>query len=313
MSRNRFVDAVDDFISYLSLARIASPETVRAYSSHIEQFIAWLDLKDLDGLEVPPRELRSYLANLSQAGLAPKSIAAHLSSMRSLYRWLVIEDIIQNDPTAALMAPKLPKTLPHTLTATQMDRFLKTPDTSRPDGLRDACFLEFLYASGARISEAANLTIDSFSPGYKTARLHGKGDKERIVPLHRSARLLMEDYLLEARPELLAKARLPQMHERAVFISTRGRPMTADALRSRFRRLRIEAGVPAGITPHAMRHTFATDLLAGGADLRSVQELLGHASLSTTQLYTHLTPERLQDALIQAHPRAETSQGKHLE
>lgn len=294
-------EAVDDFIAYAAGAAGLSPETVRAYDEHLGAFCRWCERHGTPALDPGVRGLRAYLGELSRAGYAPRTLAAHLSTIRGFFRWLVLEGVTQEDPASALMVPKVGRSLPHTLTAAQMDALIAAPDRSSAGGLRDACMLELLYATGARVSEAAGLTVGSFEDGGRLVRLFGKGSKERIVPLYRRAREAVDAYLERGRPELLLRS--GGRAEDALFISDRGRAMNADALRYRFRRLAAAAGVPADITPHAMRHTFATDLLAGGADLRVVQELLGHASLSTTQIYTHLTPERLKAAVSQAHPR----------
>lgn len=293
--------AADDFMAFAAGAAGLAPETIRAYGEHLEAYGRWCERAGVDPLAPRVRDLRSYLGGLSRAGCAPRTIAAHLSTIRGFFRWLVLEGIAEDDPAAALMAPKIGRSLPRTLTASQMDALLSAPDRCAPGGMRDACMLELLYATGARVSEAAGLTTASFEDGGRLVRLLGKGSKERIVPLYRRAREAVASYLDPARPALAARA--PALAGDALFISDRGRPMGADALRYRFRRLAAAAGIPADVTPHAMRHTFATDLLAGGADLRVVQELLGHASLSTTQIYTHLTPDRLKAAVAQAHPR----------
>lgn len=295
--------AVDDFIAYIAGTEGLSPETVRAYTEHLEAYLRWCELRGVIALAPGARALRSYLGELARAGLAPRTVAAHLSALRGFFRWLVLEELVAEDPAAALIAPKIPRSLPNTLTSTQVDALISVPDASTPAGLRDACMLELLYATGARISEAAGLRTTSFERDHRLVRLFGKGSKERIVPLYRRVAAALEAYLAHGRPDLLAAAPVPARAGDALFISDRGRPMSADALRYRFRRLAASAGIPSGITPHAMRHTFATDLLAGGADLRVVQELLGHASLSTTQIYTHLTPDRLKAAVSQAHPR----------
>ena len=233
--------------------------------------------EDIDAFAADVRTIRRYLAELSREQVAPRTLAAHLSAIRSLYRWMTAEGIVEGDAVSAIASPKLPRDLPGVLTTQQVEALLKTPDTSTPVGLRDAAMLELLYASGARISELAALNVESIAWSERTLRLWGKGSKERIVPLYR----------------------------RALLISARGNRMSAAMLRRRFHTLATLAGIPADIAPHVMRHTFATDLLEGGADLRSVQELLGHASLSTTQIYTHLTPDRLKRAVAQAHPRGE--------
>ena len=214
---------------------------------------------------------------------------------------MAAEGIVEGDAVSAISSPKLPRDLPGVLTTRQVESLLKTPDTSTP------AMLELLYASGARISELAALNVESIAWSERTLRLWGKGSKERIVPLYRRALEATRRYIDEGRPQLLVQAKRVDSANgvHPLFISARGNRMSAAMLRRRFHMLATLAGIPADIAPHAMRHTFATDLLEGGADLRSVQELLGHASLSTTQIYTHLTPERLKRAVSQAHPRGE--------
>ena len=263
-----------------------------AYGSRLERFAAWCEREDIDAFAADVRTIRRYLAELSREQVAPRTLAAHLSAIRSLYRWMAAEGIVEGDAVSAIASPKLPRDLPVVLTTQQVEALLKTPDTSTPAGLRDAAMLELLYASGARISELAALNVESISWSERTLRLWGKGSKERIVPLYRRALDVTRLYIEEGRPELLARAKRRDL-------ATGPHPLR------RFHTLATLAGIPADIAPHAMRHTFATDLLEGGADLRSVQELLGHASLSTTQIYTHLTPDRLKRAVAQAHPRGE--------
>ena len=278
-----------------------------AYASRLERFAAWCEREGVDARTVGVRTVRSYLAELSRDQVAPRTIAAHLSAIRSLYRWMAAEGIVEGDAVSAISSPKLPRDLPGVLTTRQVEALLKAPDTSKPAGLRDAAMLELLYASGARISELAALNVESVAWSERTLRLWGKGSKERIVPRYRRALEATRLYIDDGRPELFAQVKRSEGADgvHPLFISTRGNRMSAAMLRRRFHMLATLAGIPADIAPHAMRHTFASDLLEGGADLRSVQELLGHASLSTTQIYTHLTPDRLKRAVSQAHPRGE--------
>ena len=295
---------VDDFIVYISRVQGLSPETVRAYRSHLDAYAQWCEREAIDGLCVSVTELRGYLAERQATGDAPRTLAAHLSAIRSFYRWLNIEEVIDSDPAAALRSPKLPSTLPVVLSSSQVDSLFGAVKDSTPQGIRDRMMLELFIASGARISELARLCLQDFDRAQRVLRLLGKGSKERIVPLYDRAFDSVDTYIRQARPLLLKKSALAVSLDTArLFISDRGRPMDAAALRRRFDSLARAAGLPSGITPHTMRHTFATELLEGGADLRSVQELLGHSSLSTTQIYTHLTPDRLRDAIRQSHPR----------
>lgn len=294
---------VDDFIVYISRVQGLSPETVRAYRSHLDAYAQWCEREAIDGLCVSVTELRGYLAERQATGDAPRTLAAHLSAIRSFYRWLNIEEVIDSDPAAALRSPKLPSTLPVVLSSSQVDSLFGAVKDSTPQGIRDRMMLELFIASGARISELARLCLQDFDRAQRVLRLLGKGSKERIVPLYDRAFDSVDTYIRQARPLLLKKSASISLDTARLFISDRGRPMDAAALRRRFDSLARAAGLPSGITPHTMRHTFATELLEGGADLRSVQELLGHSSLSTTQIYTHLTPDRLRDAIRQSHPR----------
>lgn len=295
-------DAIDDYVAYIARVEGMSPETVRAYEQHLEVYARRCERDGIDGLHPSARALRGYLAEFRTAGYASRTVAAHLSALRSMFRWLNLEGIVETDVVGALATPKLDKPLPHTLTMGELDRFMEAPERDTAEGQRDAAMLEMFIASGARISELARLTVADIDAREGFVRLFGKGSKERIVPLYRRAVDVVQRYVQDGRAQLLAATGSTRTTD-ALFISRRGTPMDVAALRYRFDVLKRRAGIPSDITPHAMRHTFATELLGGGADLRSVQELLGHSSLSTTQLYTHLTPDRLKDAVHQAHPR----------
>ncbi len=301
--QGELLSQVDDFIAFISRVEGLSPETVRAYGQHLEAYAAWCESHALDGLDPSSRDLRSYLAEFRLEGRAPSTVAAHLSALRSFFRWLEHSGRRAGAVPLAMVAPRQSRDLPHVLTAHELAALLDAPDLSCPAGLRDAAMLELFIATGARISELARLELDDVRADERQVRLLGKGAKERIVPLYARAIEVYGAYLEKGRPELLRISSPSGGVRREVFVSDRGRPMGSDALRYRFDVLKRRAGVSSDITPHAMRHTFATELLGGGADLRSVQELLGHASLSTTQIYTHLTPDRLKSAVARAHPR----------
>lgn len=295
---------VDDYLAYLSGVRNMSANTVRAYRTDLEAYMAWLEREGVAGRTVSHRRLRRYLADLTRAGYTPRTVNRHLSALRGLYRWLVGEDRITTDAAAAIASPKLARTLPHTLSDSDVRRLVEVCDVDTVEGMRDRALVELLYASGARISEVARLDVGDIDFAQAQVRLFGKGSKERVVPLYRTALEALTRYLAASRPTLAGR-RKSRPSTAALFVSTRGNRMSADALRTRFERLVRLAGIDADATPHAMRHTYATELLSGGADLRSVQELLGHESLSTTQIYTHLSVERLKEATRQAHPRGE--------
>lgn len=297
------IDEVDGYIAYISRVEGLSPETVRAYGQHLEAYANWCESRGVDGLEPSARDIRAYLAEFRRAGRSSRTVAAHLSALRSLFRWLELEGRVVGPAPLSTAAPKQDRGLPHVLTHEELDAIMSVPDLSNPCGLRDAAMLELFIATGARISELARLDLCDVDTVERLVKLFGKGAKERIVPVYARACDVYERYVTEGRPSLLGDSGLLDSGRKAVFISDRGRAMDANALRYRFDVLKRRAGISSRITPHAMRHTFATELLGGGADLRSVQELLGHASLSTTQIYTHMTPERLKSTVSQAHPR----------
>lgn len=303
MADRRLLEDIDDFIFYISSVQGLSQNTVKAYATHLDAFDRFCTKEHINPYAMEPNHLRQYLAYLDTAHYAASTINAHLSCLRSFYKWMLADSRIDIDIVSLIASPKSVHTLPSTITYQQMDRLMRTPDLSCVQGIRDRAMLELFYASGARISELAHLTVRDIDVVQKQVRLFGKGSKERIVPVYASCIQAVDVYMDGPRQELLCSCGRVN-HLDALFISSRGNAMNAAALRYRFNKLIAQAGLPSDITPHSMRHTFATDLLEGGADLRCVQELLGHASLSTTQIYTHLTPDRLRDSIQQAHPRA---------
>ena len=253
------------------------------------------------------RQLRRYLSQLEQAQYSRATVNRRLSAVRTFFQWLNVNGIVSEDPASALSGPKQPQRLPHHLRPQDVAALLgvygkrldsQGRDERTPSEMRNQALLEFLYACGARISEASGLLLSAVDFDQGQCRVLGKGAKERIVPLHDLALSSMHTYLLFARPLLVKDKECPYF-----FVSTRGNQMGTDAMRKMFKQALAAAGLPSTITPHDLRHTFATDVLSGGADLRSVQEMLGHASLSTTQIYTHTTPERLGAEHHRAHPR----------
>ncbi len=299
-----------EFLSYLRGVRNYSANTVEAYEQDLDCFLVWASNCKVDVMGATHRDFRRFLASLAGAGYAKTTVNRRLSAVRTFYSWLVREGYLEMNPAAVVASPKLPKPLPHVLSEEDVAQLLAALDDPSPAGLRDSAMVELLYASGARIGELAGLDVRDVDYSGKSVRLFGKGSKERIVPLYDAALEAVDEYVRAGRPALLAKgeSNLPgeraQDAARALFINSRGARMTTSSLRQRFERLLVKAGLSGAASPHTMRHTFATEVLEGGADLRSVQEMLGHASLSTTQIYTHLTPDRLRQASLQAHPRA---------
>lgn len=304
----KHMQLVGEFVHALEVEQNASEHTVRAYRTDLEAFLRWCSRKKLDALSLDHRELRSYLGELTAARYARTTINRRLSSLRGFYRWLDISGHGRNDAASVLQGPKQGRHLPHVIKPEEMVRLLSihaSRDLSgnavaqTPSDMRDQAILEFLYACGARISEASNLKLADVDFSARIVRVFGKGRKERIVPLHDLCIDTMRAYVRTARIELL-----DGKTSEFFFVSNRGEHMSADSMRKMFKDTVRAAGLDERLSPHDMRHTFATDLLDGGADLRSVQEMLGHASLSTTQIYTHTSPARLKKVHGQAHPRA---------
>ncbi|MBR2834539.1 MAG: tyrosine recombinase XerC [Coriobacteriales bacterium] len=300
---------VEEFCTYLSNVLFYSPQTVRAYRSDIETFLVWAKSAGIIVEHATHKDFRRYLAALDGADYARRSVNRHLSSLRTFYGWLNREGYAETDAAHAVTSPKLTKPLPRGITQADLTSMFDACEGDSPEQIRDRAFLELLFASGARISEMSTLNVNDLDTAAATVRLFGKGSKERIVPIHALAVNASREYLQNARPYLLSCGAGKSSQKRddaiqAFFISPTGIRMSADVLRKRFSFIKQAAGVTAQVSPHSVRHTFATDLLEGGADLRSVQEMLGHASLSTTQIYTHVTPQRLREVTLQAHPRA---------
>ncbi len=295
-------DLLDAFLAYLANVRGLSRHTVRAYESDLNTFLSWCGREGVMPLLASRSNMRAYLASLTHGGYASKTINRKISALKTFYSWCEREGVGSAAAVASIKGRKLPKVLPKTMTDADLTCLMDTCDMATSEGMRDRAFLELLYATGARISEAADLRPDDVDYAQGQVRLFGKRSKERIVPMHDLALSILKQYVDHARPDLMA-ARRQEGHAQALFVSTRGNDMGADTLRRVFRRHMVLAGLDPELTPHAVRHSFATELLSGGADLKAVQELLGHESLATTQIYTHLSVERLKQVTHQAHPR----------
>ncbi len=311
------VPVLERFLDALA-ARDASEHTRRAYRTAVGAYLDWLSARSVDWRAPARADLRAYLAFLGE-GHARTSVAQRLAAIRSFHRWTTRAGLAPGDPWGAISTPRLPRRLPRVLEVEQIERLLDAVDeelAGAGDGargelaailaLRDRAIVEAAYAAGLRISELAAADLGSLDLRRGEIRVLGKGRKERIGLLGRPARGALADYLEHGRPALLARrsrdARAPLPAE--VFLNHRGEPLGVRGLRMRLDGLRRLAGLPQGVTPHTLRHSFATHLLDGGADLRVVQELLGHESLATTQVYTHVSPGRLRAAYQAAHPRA---------
>ena len=307
-----------DFCDSLHIERNASVNTIRNYALDLQDYLRWGARAKIDAIHPTHRQLRRYLGELDAAQYARTTVNRRLSAVKSFFRWLVICGVLETSPADLLQGLKKEKTLPHKISPDEMVKILcvwgpydetgQAREQSAID-LRNQALLEFLYACGARISEASGLKYSNVDFKQKQVLVFGKGQKERIIPLHDLAIASMQKYSLLGRPELLDKSkhRAEQgesgSYDSFFFLSSRGNQMGTDAMRKMFKETLKQAGIHADYSPHDMRHTFASDLLEGGADLRSVQEMLGHVSLSTTQIYTHISLGRLKDVHAQAHPR----------
>ena len=291
-------DHIADYLAHLALERNLSPRTRDAYGRDLRQFAIWLEAEKLSLDAVDRPAIRGYLGSRRDAGLSARSAARALSTIRSFYRFLVRTGALTQDPTADLKSPSLWRTVPHALSSEEIEALLAAPDTGHDLGLRDRAMLETLYATGLRVSELVSLTVDRvrLDPGF--VRVIGKGRKERLVPLGGAAAEWIERYQLRARPEL------DRHRARELFLNHRGQPMTRQGFWKILRRYGRLAGIRSQLSPHVLRHSFATHLVENGADLRAVQMMLGHVSLTTTEIYTHVARERLRRLYDEKHPRA---------
>jgi integrase/recombinase XerD len=300
----RFEHLVLDFLAYLEFERGLSRNTLEAYRGDLLQLGRFLAERRVSALDASAADIGDFLTHLATGDsdhrpASPATIHRKSACLRSFYRHLRREGLRDSDPTATLSAPRRNRKLPQVLTRGEVERLLSQPRGSSPQALRDRALLELMYASGLRASEAIGLELNDIDVDERVLRARGKGSKERVVPIGQAALKALTAYLTRGRHEL-AKTRA----EPYVFLNFRGGQLTRQGLYKIVRRHATTAGLADRMSPHTLRHTFATHLLAGGCDLRSVQEMLGHADVSTTQLYTHLSSERLKDVYFKAHPRA---------
>jgi len=290
----------EEFLRRIAVEKHYSAHTVRAYRKDLELFEEFLSGRGLDITHCTVRDVRAFLASLRAQELARSTLSRRVSSVRSLYKFMFREGYIKDNPLAALRTPRREQKLPRFLTVEEVEQLLAAPDTATWIGARDAAMLEAMYGGGLRVSELVALDEDDVDAIKGMARVRGKGKKERLAPLGRCAAEAIRRYA-----KLKAVVRLPNKAARALFINAvDGRRITARSVRRVMRKRLLEAGLDGGSGPHVLRHSFATHMLQNGADLRSVQELLGHEHLSTTQVYTHLTTENLKQIYRKAHPRA---------
>lgn len=293
---------IKGFKAYLQLERSLSPNSVEAYLHDVEKFSQYMEYVGLhrrpDQIEL--RHLQDFLKWIHELGMTARSQARIISGMRGFYKYLLLENVVRKDPTELLDSPKLGRKLPATLTVEEINSLIAALDLSTPEGARNKAMLETLYGCGLRVSELVNLRISSlyFDEGF--VKIIGKGDKERLVPIGKTARKEVVYYLEQIRTHVPVR----KGHEDFVFLNRRGSKLSRVMVFTLIKSLAEKAGIKKGISPHTFRHSFATHLVEGGADLRAVQEMLGHESITTTEIYTHLDRDYLRSTILQFHPRA---------
>ena len=289
----------ENFADYLRNECHLAENTVAAYARDLRRFYEWLAGRRLPGLSIS--DLADYPGWLGEQSLAPKSVTRHIASLKVFFRYLQLEGVLTDNQAELLNSPKLWQRVPQVLSPEQIEKLLTSPRRADPCWLRDCALLELLYATGCRVSEVASLQVKDVHLAERYCRCHGKGDKQRIVPLGASAIAAIEKYLEGERDQLAASREKPVDY---LLLSVRGGPLRRERIWELIKKYASRAGIPSEVSPHSLRHSFATHLLAGGADLRQVQEMLGHASIATTQIYTHVDHTRLQKVHREFHPRA---------
>jgi integrase/recombinase XerD len=290
---------IDQFIDILWAQKGLAELTLSAYQQDLVQFSRWLSERDERLSTAKELEIQQFLQQRHDRGASARSNARLLSTFKQFYRHLVRSGDRQDNPTALISAPKIPRSLPNSMAESDVEKLLQAPDLESDYGLRDRCMLELMYSSGLRVSELVGLQVNQVNTRLGLVRLIGKGSKERVVPVGEEAAHWLTRYLQVARPALQLSGRVND----ALFLSSRGTGITRQAFWQNIKKHLLTAGVKTSFSPHSLRHAFATHLLNHGADLRTVQMLLGHSSLSTTQIYTHIAQTRLQSIHAQHHPR----------
>jgi integrase/recombinase XerD len=299
-------EAIDKFLNYLVVEKGFSDNTKFAYQNDLHQLASFVEKEAARHGTIPPwaafnrESMLRYLLELKERKYAATTVARKVAAIKSFYSFLVAEGILRDNPTRDMPSPKVGKSLPKPISIAQVRLLLEQPaKLSTVDAKRDRAMLELLYASGMRVSELVSLNLADIDIEDGYVRCFGKGHKERLIPIYRQAALVLKEYLAEARPHLVRSS-----EEKALFLNRRGERLTRQGLWQILKGYAKEAGLEVQVTPHTLRHSFATHMLSGGADLRSVQELLGHANISTTQIYTHLTTDHIRRAYEKSHPRA---------
>ncbi|EXJ24201.1 Tyrosine recombinase XerD [Alkalibacterium sp. AK22] len=293
---------LDDYLVYLKIEKGLALNTIESYQRDLKHYITFLNSQNVgEWRHVDRYVLLAFFSEERQSAKSDNTLVRMFSSLRKFHQYLKQEGITAEDPMLFIRTPKKADTLPKIISAEQIDRLLNTPDTSQTLGIRDRAILEVLYATGLRITELVELTTDEVHLSMKLIQIVGKGNKERLVPIGEIGCQWLRYYMESARLELLKKA---DRETPVIFLNARGNPLTRQGVWKKIKQIKQKAGISSAITPHTLRHSFATHLLENGADLRVVQELLGHSDVSTTQIYTHITKHRLKDIYGKYHPRA---------
>ncbi|MCH4209305.1 site-specific tyrosine recombinase XerD [Bifidobacterium sp.] len=307
MERNGFDALLEQFLAHIDVERGLSRATVKAYESDIRRYVDWLRAREISmPRAIGKHDVEAYIAFLDAAGESARSRARRLASIHEFHKFALMQHAVDDDVAAAVKAPKTSSTLPDVLSIDEVGRLLDAAamrGSEDPVVLRDHGLLEFMYATGSRVSEAVGADLSDIDLDERVVRLTGKGSKQRLVPVGRYAQEALTAYLNAGRPELERKAKgTPE--RRAIFLNKRGRRLSRQSVWEIIRLAGERAHIDRPLHPHTLRHSFATHLIQGGADVRTVQELLGHASVTTTQIYTHVSPENLIETYLTAHPRA---------
>lgn len=291
---------LENFIYYISVEKGLAPNTLESYQRDIKQFLDFLTRRGISApAEVKREMIVEYLSEFKDKGLANSTLSRNIASLRSFFYFLIQENSLEENLAQQLESPRIEKKLPRILTSKEVDRLLSQPSADKQNGVRDKAMLELLYASGIRVSELVSLNLNDFNPEAGFLRCSGKGMKERIVPVGNLAINNVQYYLQHCRPRLIKNR-----DEKSLFVNHHGQRLTRQGFWKILKKYAHEARISGHITPHTLRHSFATHLLENGADLRSVQEMLGHSDISTTQIYTQVTRRRIREVYDKTHPRA---------
>ena len=292
---------LEDYMHFLKVERQLSDNTITSYRRDLHEYITYLEktgYASIDGID--RSVILNHLQRLKDSGKSSRTVSRHISSIRSFHQFLLREKVATQDPTVHLELPKLEQKLPRVLSVDEVDTLISIPDCSKPQGVRDQALLEILYGTGMRVSELIGLNLEDIHISMGFVRVFGKGGKERIIPLGGGAITACKRYIEEVRPLFTAK----QKGVEALFVNMRGTRLTRQGCWKLLKAHALQAGIQKELTPHILRHSFATHLIENGADLRAVQEMLGHSDISTTQIYTHVSRSRLKEVYVKFHPRA---------